>query len=123
MFRSSVVSLFWNLLAHRKRESGFTLSDLASKVGVHKSSPSRWFGDSQPNFEANTMVDIANALDVDLEIYARDRKTGQRWAAYGLENRDSPFPKSGIDTNIHWWRGPSAETKSSGPAIILSSAA
>jgi transcriptional regulator with XRE-family HTH domain len=81
--RAAVVSLFWNILAYRKKERGFTLSDLAAKIGVNKSAPSRWFGDEKPNWTENTMADIAAALDVELEVYARDRKTGIRFASYG----------------------------------------
>lgn len=83
VFRSSVVSLFWNILAFRKKHSGFTQSALAERIGVHKSAPSRWFAGDKPNWEENTMSDIADALDVELEIFARDRKTGQRFAPYG----------------------------------------
>ena len=77
IFKSSVVSLFWNLIAFRKKEAGVTFSALAEKLGINKSAPSRWFSGDKPNWEANTMSDIANALGVELEIYARDVKTGR----------------------------------------------
>ena len=35
MFRSSVVSLMWNVLAYRKQTSSFTQTDLAEQIGVH----------------------------------------------------------------------------------------
>src|ERR1700742_1983013 len=89
VLKSSVVSLFWNILSYRKRESGFTLTDLAAKIGVHKSAPSRWFGNDRPNWEENTMADIANALGVELEVYARDKKTGVRFAPYGAMRSES----------------------------------
>jgi transcriptional regulator with XRE-family HTH domain len=83
MFRSSVVSLFWNILSYRKKNGGFTQTTLADRIGVHKSAPSRWFSGECPNWEEDTIADIATALDVELEIYARDRKTGQRFAPQG----------------------------------------
>lgn len=83
IFRSSVVSLFSNLIAIRRKQVGFTFTALAEKLGINKSAPSRWFAGDKPNWEANTMADIANALGVELEIYARDIKTGQRFAPYG----------------------------------------
>lgn len=82
-FRASVISLFANVFAYRKKHSGFTLTALAEKVGIHKSAPSRWFSGEHPNLEENTMADIADGMDVELEIYARDRKTGMRFAPYG----------------------------------------
>jgi transcriptional regulator with XRE-family HTH domain len=82
MFSSSIVGLFWNILSHR----GMTLTQLAELVGVNKSQTSRWFNDEKPNFESNSMVAIADALGVDLELYARDRKTGRRFAPYGIEH-------------------------------------
>jgi transcriptional regulator with XRE-family HTH domain len=83
-FRSAVVSLFWNILAYRKKHSGFTQTALAEKIGVHKSAPSRWFSEEKPNWEENTMADIATALDVELEIFARDRKTGIWFSPSGV---------------------------------------
>src|ERR1700757_501534 len=76
MLRSAFVSLFWSIISHRKQQGSFALKTLSDKIGVHKSAPTRWFSGERPNWTVNTIADIANALDVDLEIRARDRVTG-----------------------------------------------
>jgi transcriptional regulator with XRE-family HTH domain len=126
MFRSSVVSLFWNLLAYRKAENGFTQQELADRVGVNKSAPSRWFSGEKPNWEANTMVDIADALGVELEIYARDRKTGERFAPYGRIRETLVVPTSSantIPTNLIGTAPKTRGTFSGGKPILLRPAA
>lgn len=83
MLRSELVSLFWAVIAERKKESGgFALKQLADALGVDKSQVSRWFN-GLPNWEANTMADIAGALDVDLQFIARDRRDGRVYTAAG----------------------------------------
>jgi hypothetical protein len=84
MLRSAFVSLFWSIISRKNQHRGFPLKTLADKIGVHKSAPSRWFSGGHPNWTINTISDIANALDLDLEIRARDRKTGETYAPYGL---------------------------------------
>ena len=84
MLRSAFVSLFWSIINRKKHHGGFPLKTLADKIGVHKSAPSRWFSGGHPNWTVNTISDIANALDLDLEIRARDRKTGEIYTHYGL---------------------------------------
>jgi hypothetical protein len=84
MLRSAFVSLFWSIISRKKQHGGFPLQTLADKIGVHKSAPSRWFSGGHPNWTVNTISDIANALDLDLEIRAHDRKTGEMYAPYGL---------------------------------------
>jgi hypothetical protein len=84
MLRSAFVSLFWSIISRKKQHEGFPLKTLADKIGVHKSAPSRWFSGGHPNWTVNTISDIANALDLDLEIRAHDRKTGETYAPYGL---------------------------------------
>ena len=94
MLRSAFVSLFWLVIFRKKEHGGFALKTLADKIGVHKSAPSRWFSGGHPNWTVNTISDIANALDVDLEIRAHDRKTGETYAPYGLiePTRTSALP-------------------------------
>lgn len=70
MLRSSFVSLFWSAL----QAKGMTMLALARKLRVDKSAVSRWFS-GQPNWELDTVSDIANALDLDLTVMATDRKT------------------------------------------------
>ena len=84
MLRSELVSLFWAVISERKKEPcGFALQQLADKLGVNKSQVSRWFN-STPNWEANTVADIAAALGVDLQIVARDRHDGRMYSSSGL---------------------------------------
>jgi hypothetical protein len=83
MLRSAWVSLFWNVIAFRKENGGFALKMLAEKIGINKSAPSRWFSGDRPNWTVNTLSDIAEALNVDLEIYARDRQSGTRFSPIG----------------------------------------
>ena len=84
MLRSAFVSLFWSIISRKNRHGGFPLKTLADKIGVHKSAPSRWFSGRHTNWTVNTISDIANALDLDLEIRAHDRKTGETYTPYGL---------------------------------------
>lgn len=84
MFRSGLVSLFWTVITERKKApSGFTLQSLAEKLGVNKGQVSRWFN-GLPNWEANTIADISDALEVDLQIVARDRRNGRFYSASGV---------------------------------------
>ena len=81
MHRSQLVSLFWSIIVDRKK-LGFKLQDLANKLHVDKGQVSRWFS-GLPNWEANTVSDVAGALDVDIQVMARDRKTGKIYSASG----------------------------------------
>lgn len=83
LFRSELVSLFWAVIMERKRApDGFTLKKLAALLSVDKAQVSRWFNEL-PNWEANTVADIASALDVNLELIAKDRKTGRIFSPAG----------------------------------------
>jgi transcriptional regulator with XRE-family HTH domain len=84
MLRSAFVSLFWAVIDYRKKHGGFVLKTLSDKIGVNKSAPSRWFSGERPNWTVNTIADIAGALDVEIEIRARDRQTGMVFAPHGL---------------------------------------
>jgi hypothetical protein len=84
MMRSAFVSLFWNVISYKKENGGFSLKWLADKLGIHKSLPTRWFSADRPNWTANTIADIAGALDIDIEIRARDRSTGILFAPHGI---------------------------------------
>lgn len=82
MFRSTLVTLCWNVITEKKRApGGFKLQTLANALGVHKSTVSRWFSSSLPNWEADTLADIANALNVDIEVNAIDRASGRRFSS------------------------------------------
>ena len=73
MLRSTFVSIFWAAISERRKRAKFTLQSLADKLGVDKSVVSRWFSGDRPNWETDTIADIAGALDLDLEITARER--------------------------------------------------
>jgi hypothetical protein len=58
---------------------------------------SRWFkGD--PNWTVNTIANIANALNVDLEIKARDRKTGVIYTPSGVQVATVSQPAANVRT-------------------------
>ena len=82
MTRASFQSLFWHVLLTRKREAGLTLKLLADKLGINKSYVSRSFS-SPPNWQIDKLSDMADALDVDLHIEARDRQTGRVFTPHG----------------------------------------
>lgn len=76
MLRSAFASVLWNVISHKRRD-GMTLKALADKLRVHKSAVSRWFSGASPNWEINTIADIASAIDVELRLTAIDRQTGR----------------------------------------------
>lgn len=84
MLRAAVVSLFWNIVSYKRVNEGFSLKLLAEKLGINKSFPSRWFSGDRLNWEVNTIADIANALNVDIEVRATDRITGVVYTSYGV---------------------------------------
>jgi transcriptional regulator with XRE-family HTH domain len=69
MLRSAFVSLFWAAL----KDQGRQLKFLAKELRVDKSAISRWFSSSAPNFQIDTISDIARALDLEISITARPR--------------------------------------------------
>lgn len=76
MLRSSVVTMFYSAL-QRKKERGYTSQEMADTLGIHKSSVSRWFSGPLPNWELNTVSDIAFAMNLDLHVSACDRESGE----------------------------------------------
>jgi transcriptional regulator with XRE-family HTH domain len=82
MLRSAFVSLFWNAM----KAKGISRQQLANKIGVNKSAPSRWFSEDRPNWRIDTIADISNALGIELEITAIDRETGRCFAVSGPVN-------------------------------------
>jgi transcriptional regulator with XRE-family HTH domain len=99
MLRAAFVSLFWACIAHRKKEGKFSFQTFAAQLGVNKSLVSRWFkGD--PNWSVNTIASIANALNLDIEIQAKDRVTGVVYTPTGIEDIDvSAVTASPMSTN------------------------
>lgn len=85
VYRTALVSLFWSIIQDRKAQpGGYRMQDLARELGIDKSQVSRWFSDI-PNWEANTVADIANALGVELRVEAYDRTTGKQFTAAGSD--------------------------------------
>jgi len=74
MLRSAVQSAFWSALNFRKKNDGMSQNELAKKLDADKSIISRWFS-GDPNWELNTISDIADALDVDVEFHLKDRRS------------------------------------------------
>jgi len=117
MTRASFQSLFWHVLLTRKREAGLTLKLLADKLGINKSYISRSFS-SPPNWQVDKLSDMADALDVDLYIEARDRKTGRVYTPHGNT-------VLAITSTVHEPRRqvmPQTETKDSRHAYVSASA-
>src|SRR5262245_36246431 len=83
MLRAAFGSLFWSALVQRKRDNrGFNQSTLAQELGVDRSVVSKWFA-GEPNWRIDTIADLAVALDLELVIRARNRKTGRIHTAFG----------------------------------------
>jgi len=107
MFRSTLVSLFWNVIIERKKRSGgFKLQNLADALGISKSTVSRWFSSSLPNWEADTVSDIACALNLDLRIMAIDRADGTVYHA----------PYRSEKAVIMWGNAPPVTSSSGSPS-------
>jgi transcriptional regulator with XRE-family HTH domain len=85
ILRSAFVSLFWAVIMERKKRAGFTLQALAKKMGTNKGEVSRWFS-GDPNWTVNTIANLANALELEMKIEARDRSTGFIFTPAGLHN-------------------------------------
>jgi len=111
MLRSAFVSLFWAIFQFRKGTKGLTLATLAKMISANKSEVSRWFrGD--PNWTVNTIAGLAHALDVELEIRARDRATGIVFTPAGIEKRSQ--------TTITWdQHSPTTVTESARPPFVV----
>ena len=87
-FRAAVASLFWAAIQERRRQGSFTLQELAKAIGSNKSEVSRWFSRSDgPNWTLNTVASIADALDLELKLEARDRSTGAIITPAGVQQR------------------------------------
>jgi DNA-binding phage protein len=85
MTRSAFQSLFWNVLLARKRQSKFTLSALADRLGINKSYISRSFA-NPPNWQIDKISDMTDALGVELIVQARDKATGVIYTPNGIIN-------------------------------------
>lgn len=85
MLRAAFHSLFWGVIADRKRNAGLKMKDIADSLGVNKSFVSRSFS-SPPNWRIDTIADFSDALDLDLIVEARDRLTGRVFTPSGVRS-------------------------------------
>lgn len=94
VLRSAFKSLFWAVITERKKQpGGYRLADLAKATSTSKHEVSRWFN-GDPNWTINTIASIADALDVDIQIQAKDRATGAVFTPAGIQTTSSPTPIS-----------------------------
>lgn len=94
--RSAFHSLFWGVIVDRKRNAGFKMKDIAATLGVNKSFVSRSFS-SPPNWRIDTIADFSEALDLDLILEVRDRKTGRIFTPSGV--RANAITRTTIDVD------------------------
>lgn len=79
ILRSTFASLFWAAIKDQK----LSLQVIAERIGVDKSVLSRWFN-QKPNWQIDTISDIAHALNLELNISARERETGKVVTPHGV---------------------------------------
>ena len=85
MLRSAFLSLFWAVIAERKKDSTFTFRSLAKAAGADTGKLSNWLrGD--PNWTINTIAGLAHGLGVDLQITAVERSTGRVFTSSGVQS-------------------------------------
>lgn len=94
--RSAFHSLFWGVIVDRKRNAGLKMKDIAATLGVNKSFVSRSFS-SPPNWRIDTLADFSDALDLDLIVEVRDRKTGRIFTPSGV--RANAVTRTTIDVD------------------------
>lgn len=75
MMRSMFQSMFLSVFNDRKKRHKMTQQQLANSLGINKAVISRNLN-SPPNWTIDKISDMAEALDVEIQIMARDRKTG-----------------------------------------------
>jgi transcriptional regulator with XRE-family HTH domain len=83
MLRSAFASLFCAVISDRRKREGYKLKHLSDALGCDKSHVSRWFSNEPPNWQVDTIADVAGALGLDLRIAAQDRQTGQIYTPAG----------------------------------------
>jgi len=81
--------MFWACIVHRKKAGKFSFQKFAAELGVNKSLVSRWFN-GDPNWSVNTIAAIANILNLELEIRAKDRNTGIVYTPTGIDDDEGP---------------------------------
>jgi hypothetical protein len=84
MLRSAFLSLFWSVIADKKKNETFTFQSLVKALGTDKGKVSKWFN-GDPNWTVNTIAGLAHALDLELHISATERSTGKVFTPSGLQ--------------------------------------
>jgi transcriptional regulator with XRE-family HTH domain len=117
MLRSVFRSIFWAVIADKKKRGGFTFRSLAKAVGADRGKVSHWFN-GDPNWTINTIAALANGLGLDLHITATERATGCVFTAAGIQDsavqKPKPMPVQGITETtrsipVRYIRGPSSQ--------------
>jgi transcriptional regulator with XRE-family HTH domain len=85
MLRAAFVSLFWACITDQRKRGPFTFQQLAKNLNVDKGEVSRWFN-GEPNWRLSTIASIADALDLDIQVIARERSTGKIFTPSGLQS-------------------------------------
>lgn len=85
MLRAAFVSLFWACITDQRKRGPFTFQQLAKDLNVNKGEVSRWFN-GEPNWRLSTIASIADALDLDIQVIARERSTGKVFTSSGLQS-------------------------------------
>lgn len=83
MLRAMVQSVFVSVFNESKKREKLSQSGLAKRLGINRSVISRNLS-SPPNWTVDKISDMAEALNVDIEIIARDRVSGHCHTARGM---------------------------------------
>ena len=86
MLRALFQSAFMSVIQTRKAREGYQLKQLAEDTQNLKSTVSRWFSSDPPNWQIDTMADIADALDLEVVLQLKDRKSGEVHTALGISS-------------------------------------
>jgi hypothetical protein len=83
--RSDFVSMFWSAIEQRKLRGEFKMQQLADALGRDKSVVSKWFSNEPSNWQLDTIADIADALDLEIAVTAKERHSHTLHTPYGME--------------------------------------
>jgi hypothetical protein len=84
MLRALFQSAFMSVIQTRKAREGYQLKQLAEDTQNLKSTVSRWFSSNPPNWQIDTMADIADALDLEVVLQLKDRKSKEMHTELGI---------------------------------------
>src|SRR5690348_12711470 len=84
MNRAAFASLLWSVISFRRKSGPLTIQAIADGLGTHKSVVSRWFSNDLPNWELDTVSDLAEFLNVEIDVIARDRASDVIFTSAGV---------------------------------------